>query len=83
LLADQDHCCAICRISDQEVAKKKHYGIPVRLAVDHDHVTGTVRGLLCNHCNLMIGHALDRQHILIAGADYLRTRVEDLALRVS
>lgn len=28
-----------------------------RMHVDHDHVTGKIRALLCHHCNLLIGNA--------------------------
>lgn len=42
LLAAQDGVCAICR---------RATGKTRRLAVDHDHDTGEVRGLLCNPCN--------------------------------
>lgn len=43
LLEEQGGMCKICR----EVLLKPE--------VDHDHVTGEVRGLLCRHCNVMVG----------------------------
>lgn len=42
----QGGVCAICCIAS---------GKARRLAVDHDHKTGEVRGLLCGPCNQMIG----------------------------
>lgn len=46
LLQKQNSCCGICG---------KHYTeFPRRLGVDHNHLTGIVRGLLCRTCNLAI-----------------------------
>ena len=53
LLTEQNGVCAICQ---EEPTKKQ-------LAVDHCHVTGTVRGLLCGPCNQAIGllkHSIKR-----------------------
>jgi recombination endonuclease VII len=58
----QDGRCAIC------------LGIPrtVRLAVDHDHKTGEVRGLLCSRCNHeLLGAAHDSVNILRRAVKYL------------
>lgn len=59
----QGGICAICG-GRPEAGK--------RLAVDHDHTTRSVRGLLCHQCNLMLGHAHDDPRVLKAAADYLR-----------
>ncbi|AJD82478.1 EndoVII [Mycobacterium phage Sheen] len=43
-----------------------------RLAVDHCHKTGMVRGLLCSSCNRrVIGHLRDSPHALVRAAYYL------------
>lgn len=41
------------------------------LHIDHDHVTGKVRGVLCQWCNLLLGHAREDPVILRAAASYL------------
>ena len=62
LLAYQDGACYICR--RKPVSK--------RLAVDHDHATGYVRGLLCKACNRdVLGHLRDDLASLQRAIDYL------------
>lgn len=56
--------CAIC--------KGERCGPGDRLHVDHDHVTGKVRALLCSRCNTMIGLAGDDPARLSAAAAYIR-----------
>ncbi|TQF03959.1 hypothetical protein E6W39_19095 [Kitasatospora acidiphila] len=61
LLAAQGGGCAICR-------GVRRY----RLAVDHNHRTGLVRGLLCNMCNSrLLTAARDKPEVLRSAADYL------------
>lgn len=59
MLAEQQGCCAICRTE------------PPMLVVDHDHVTGVVRGLLCRNCNLGIGLLRDDVDVLSSAVQYL------------
>lgn len=61
LLSRQDGKCAICG----SLPNKKD------LAVDHDHITGKVRGLLCTNCNLILGLANDNPEILENLINYL------------
>jgi len=49
MLHIQNHCCAIC--GHEETALHNHSKKVQKLAVDHCHITGKVRGLLCQDCN--------------------------------
>lgn len=43
-------------------------------AIDHDHATGRVRGVLCQRCNLTLGLVEDSTELLDALLVYLRRR---------
>lgn len=47
----------------------------VRMHIDHDHSTGTVRGALCQPCNLALGHLQDDPIRVMAMYDYLMRAV--------
>lgn len=64
LLKTQDNKCAICG-TDKPTGKWKVF------AVDHCHVTGKVRGLLCNECNRGMGLLKDSPDILQKAINYL------------
>lgn len=62
LLAAQGGKCWICQ---------RATGRAKRLAVDHDHATGTPRGILCSVCNRLLGHVRDDPDMLLRAAQYL------------
>jgi hypothetical protein len=63
MLAAQRGRCAICRSQTPKG--------PGRWHIDHDHVTGQVRGLLCNNCNRGIGFLEDDPEVIKRAAAYV------------
>ena len=60
MLEEQGGVCKICHNKKDET-----------LTVDHDHKTGKVRGLLCSHCNHVLGFAQDNLETLQSMMLYL------------
>lgn len=56
--------CAICRKPERTERNRI-------LAIDHDHVSGHVRGLLCSHCNRAVGLFEDDPLVIKRAAEYV------------
>lgn len=65
----QNNCCAICKTHIEKLKK--------RLAVDHCHKSGKVRGLLCGNCNNGIGRFKDRIDLLQRAICYLKRNANE------
>ncbi len=65
LFLAQNGLCAIC--GNPETTKAG----TVRLAVDHNHETNEIRGLLCNRCNWLLGLVKDSPQLLAQAITYL------------
>ena len=64
MLEEQEGKCKICG--------KHHSESKKRMAVDHNHETGAIRGLLCTNCNTGIGLFLDNPTLIENAINYLK-----------
>lgn len=55
-----------CQICNQTDSRRK-------LSIDHDHVTGKIRGLLCDACNKGLGLFKDNKDLLENAKNYLES----------
>lgn len=64
----QNHVCKICKLPKNTANKK--------LAVDHNHKTGQIRGLLCDRCNRAIGllKVDEGTELLEKAIEYIKSR---------
>jgi hypothetical protein len=64
LFITQDNRCAICNTHKDDLNRGLH--------IDHDHVSGKVRGLLCMNCNTALGKLNDNIVLFERAVTYLK-----------
>ena len=72
MLGEQMACCKACRV---RINMEPH--TPTSCVVDHDHSKkkgdiGFVRGLICQDCNVALGHLRDKLDRCLALAAYIK-----------
>lgn len=70
MFAKQGNACAACRTKKNTI--DGWYGTEKQFPVDHDHITGKIRGILCDRCNRGLGLLKDSIPVLKALIAYLR-----------
>lgn len=65
ILQIQGGTCAICNRSPEKIRPRRN------LAVDHNHKTGEIRGLLCYRCNHVLLGRILRDDVDMAKRTYL------------
>jgi hypothetical protein len=63
-LDKQNGRCAICG--------KHSSDFKINLAVDHNHETGKTRGILCSHCNRLLGYSKEDVDVLEKAIAYIK-----------
>lgn len=66
MFEDQRGVCAVCGVPAGDLKRN--------LAVDHNHRTGKIRGLLCFACNSLIGRIEKNPLLIPTMMKYIRTR---------
>ena len=70
MFAEQKGVCKLCGKPEKKIRK---------LAVDHCHTTGKVRGLLCMECNTGLGKFKDNTEVLARAIAYLEVHRQPVA----
>ncbi len=83
MFASQGFVCLACGTTEHG---NKRVNGDSGWCLDHDHATGVLRGVLCWHCNVVLGYVRDCPRRLRALADYLDNAAMNtlrLGLRIS
>lgn len=68
ILESQNHKCAVCNKPSSFFKKA--------LGVDHNHITGKYRGILCDNCNRALGYLKESEEIIINLLNYVKWHKE-------
>ena len=69
-----ERCNYKCQICGTAVQLPEAGGGAKNANIDHCHTTGSVRGILCGHCNKGLGHFRDDPGIIQRASQYIQHR---------
>ncbi len=72
ILTKQNGVCAICKLPETRMTSSRKDKKVNALAVDHNHISGRNRGLLCGNCNTALGLMKEDIETLKNMISYLR-----------
>jgi len=76
-LQKQNNLCAICgNITNFKLKQGHGKNISEEAVIDHDHLTGEIRGVLCGFCNTGLGAFKDNINSLKSAIGYLQDSVK-------
>jgi Recombination endonuclease VII len=82
MVAEREGRCDICkRVPTLAVGGRGIRMADPKLVIDHDHVSGHVRGLLCQGCNTAIARLEDDPEIIARAIAYLERAAAAIAAR--
>jgi len=67
MLKEQNECCYICGTHETNNGS--------RLAIDHDHISGKIRKLLCRQCNTALGNVKENVEVLKKMINYIEEHI--------
>lgn len=74
MFKEQGGVCKLCEDGEDEFVDSTVIKGPKQFAIDHDHYTGEVRGLLCSKCNKGLGQFRDNAALLHKAAFYVENK---------
>ena len=69
ILREQNGVCAICGQLETATRGKSKIAL---LSVDHNHITGKIRGLLCHRCNCALGYLNESSKLALNLIKYIK-----------
>jgi hypothetical protein len=71
MIVNQNNKCLICGVDFSSIPQN-------HICIDHNHITGKVRGILCNKCNSGLGMFRDNPGYILKAVEYIKSSESEI-----